>query len=180
MEIQNISYKELQTLEGEDMERYVFAIEFGDEFNSPIDTLGAGEIQDFPFGVVKDIQDSDDDSLENIFSICKILIDPNRDILSLYQERAYILNGIKQITEVERQTLSSGTMSNREQNALYDEDGNNLFEGLGSLIQISDLAGGDVTKYEKVRETKWSTCYAELLLRSRRNKFQRNLAKQMK
>jgi hypothetical protein len=71
-------------------------------------------------------------------------------------------------------------MSARESNALYDEEGNNLFEGLGSLIQISDLAGGDVTKYDAVRETKWSTCYAELLLRSRRNKFQRNIAKQTK
>jgi len=180
MDIQNISWKELQALEGEDVERYVFAIEFGEEFNEPIDTLGVGEIQELPFGVIKDIQDTDDDSLENIFSLCKLLIDPNRDILSLYQERSYILEGIKQITEVERRTLSGGAMTAREQNALIDEEGNNLFEGLGSLIQISDLAGGDVTKYDAVRETKWSTCYAELLLRSRRNKFQRNIAKQTK
>lgn len=177
----NYTYKQFTEIKDRD-ELYdvLFAIEFGEQFKTPYDHLNVGEITRLPFGVIKDLQDTEDDSLENIFSICKILIDPNRDILSLYQQRAYILEGVKQITEVERQTLTGGPMTARESNALYDEEGNNLFEGLGSLIQISDLANGDVTKYEAVRETPWETCYAELLLRSRRNKFQRNLQKSNK
>lgn len=181
MNVQNYTYKQFTEIKDKD-ELYdiLFAIEFSEEFNKPVDHLGVGPITEFKFGVVKDLQELEDDSLEEVFKAAHLPIDNSRDILSLFQQRSYILEGVKQISEVERQTLSSGPMTARESNALYDEEGNNLFEGLSVVIQLATLSNNDVTKWEAIRNLPWSECYAMLLLDSRRNKFQRNLQKSNK
>ena len=181
MDVENISYKQFNEITDKDvLYDYLFAIQFGKQFKTPVDHFGVGPITEFKFGVVKDLQELEDDSLEAVFKAAHLPIDQTRDILSLFQQRSYILEGIKQITEVERQTLTAGPMTARESNALYDEEGNNLFDGLSVVIQLATLSNNDVTKWEAIRNLPWSECYAMLLLDSRRNKFQRNLQKSTK
>jgi len=177
----NYSYKEFTSITDKD-ELYdiLFAIQFSKEFKTPVDHLGVGPITELKFGVVKDLQELEDDSLEAVFKAAHLPIDQSRDILSLFQQRSYILEGIKQISNVEKQTLSGGPLTAKEQNALIDENGDNLFDGLSVVIQLATLSNNDVTKWEAIRNLPWSECYAMLLLDSRRNKFQRNLQKNNK
>jgi hypothetical protein len=48
---------------------------------------------------------------------------------------------------------------------------NELFAGLGTILQIRTLANNDITKQEIVKQLPYSVCFLELYIRKQENEF---------
>lgn len=167
-----ITYKAYFELE--DKTDYDFMINYGYEFHEAKDHLKLGSLLDAPFGFVKDCQDlfTRSYSLVDLFDIiAEFFYHLPRNIalmslLEVYQIRNYILSDIDNINTIERMTFSGSQLKNIE-----IEAGIEKFDELGVYMQFSDLTGGDVTKFEHVRHTKYSICFLELKKRKIQSEY---------
>lgn len=158
----------------EDKSKYDFALRYAYHFTNPIDEYGVGDVSELPFGFVKDIQEELNGGLSFVMAIELLqqlvsvpLADEPLDKFSRFYN--YIVKGISEINDAERLSLVED--SEPEEDIAAD----GLFDGLGVYLQIRKLTGGDVTKYDKVRDRPYSLCFTELYTQKKINEFQKNL-----
>jgi len=165
IELKNITFVEYFELE--DKSEYDFAINFAYSFNKPVDHFGVGDLMKQSFGIVKDIQYDLTQGLtwEQFFEYLKKMGEDKaphkKQLLTLCQQRSYIIKEIESIVSVEEIELAYASTEDD------DNAGIGNFEGLGIYLQIRSLTGGDVTKNKAVLEMPYEDCFLELVTRKR-------------
>lgn len=175
IELFDISLREYFELEN--IKEYNYAIRFAYSFNKSVDHFNIGDMMEKPFGLIKDLQFDIQNNLtwEQFVKYISMLSGlsekeiAEKKLLTVCQTRAFILSEIENITKVEEISLSHD-VDNDEQEA-----GIGLFDGLGIELQIRALTGGDITKKELIRQTKYQDCFVELVIQKRMSEYQTNL-----
>lgn len=173
IELNNITF--LQYFELEDKSEYDYAIKYAYRFNEPVNHIQIPEFFQMPFGFVKDLQYDFSQGItwDQIFGyLNKIKTDgyQNWKLLELCQMKTFLANQIDFINTIESEKLTSDNISADEVEAGIDE-----LSELGIYLQIRELTGGDVTKNEAVRNTKYEDCFVELVTQKRLADYQREL-----
>ena len=173
IELHNLTVKEYFDLENKD--EYNFAIKYAFEFTEPVNMLNLPDIDDIEFGIVKDIQACITDNSLTIYKeiefICKILnVESVGGYLLTYLCKSvnWLLNAV-----AEKLTIESKMLVGQPDNIDIEAGIEQTFDGLGILIQIDSLAGGDVTKYEQVRKLPYNVAFTKLYLNNRYNEHER-------
>ena len=171
MKIENITYKELQQKSNDD--RLYFETLYG--YIEPLPVDGK---ETFTFGQVEQLCDvlQDVATYEQILKVVQIVF-PNMNENSAANIIFGAFNGIgkaiAEILELEQSTLSS-PLTAKEINAMEAVGG---FDKFGRLPLLKQLAEGDVTKFDKIRATKWNECFPLLVLNKVTNDYQNQLWK---
>lgn len=158
MQLNNITLSEYMNLDVDAQVEYDFFI----KYCTPVDKFNIGDMTAQSFGVVKDLQFDLSDGIgwsqiaEYIMKLTKKEA-KNIPILDLSRFWKYIQSEIERITEIESLTLAY-TATDKEIAAGIDE-----LNVLGIYMQIRQLTGGDVTKNEQVRNTRYDECFTELV-----------------
>lgn len=149
----------------EDKTEYNFVINYSHQFNEPIDEFGIGDFKNLSFGIIKDLQDDYSegmtfekmiDHITNTFNIKDI---GKHNLDKVCRLIAYIRTSIREIMLVEAQSLAY------ESTSIDHDAGMGDFEVLGVYMQFHELTGGDITKYDSVRQTPYHLCFTELYAR---------------
>lgn len=171
----NISLRELSLLE--DNSEYMFALQYSPTFQIPVDHLGIGEIMLKPFGLIKDTQESlskfgsTDDFIGLLSQFSgkteEEIIDSG--LLEFMQSKAYLIEKLTELAEMEKQTLSRGTTTEEEQAGI------DALAVFGVEIQIEQLCKGEIWQRDKVRATPYHVAFAWLSMWSKRSDFNERL-----
>jgi hypothetical protein len=177
IELEAITLKEY--IELEDKSEYDFAMKYASVFTNKNDEYQIGDMKELSFGFIKDLQyefetgakfDQLIQLISSLGQLKKINLGAERlDKFSRFI--AYIIEGLKEISEVERQTLMP-VLDIDEEHANIDR-----FEGLGVYLQIRALTGGDITKFDHVRSLPYSLCFTELYAAKQLADYNRELTK---
>ena len=181
MEIKNIAVAEFCLL-SED-EKALWNIYFqSNEFRTPFDHLGIGDIYEKTFGLIKDTQQKDTEytvsdmviTLEKFSGKIKEHIFESVGIFEAYRTFEYIKQELIKLTENERELLSE------QPDGKMLASGISEFEQFGVYLQYRKLSGGDVTKLAAIEKMDYATCFAELLYQKVLNDFNMRYAKNAK
>lgn len=154
METFKITFK--QYFELDDKSDYDFLLRYEKSYIKPVDNYSIGDLKKKSFGIVKDLQ-----SDCNLFNIVNTLsINPNDLLFKVSQSYYYVYNELCKINELETQLLGNSYASDEQIEAGIED-----FEKIGVYMQFHELTGGDVTKYETVRNTEYNVCLLELYTR---------------
>jgi hypothetical protein len=161
----------------EDKSEYDFAIRYASIFTNQVDEYKVGDISELTFGFVKDTQYD----LENgatfgkvieIISDMEIVKDIGAEPLDKFVRFSnYLIESIKQIIDIENQTLSHTPDADEE------EAGMNRFDDLGIYLQIRSIAQTFHIEPQKVREWKYSEAFVEMVTAKALNEYERELNK---
>lgn len=146
----------------------------------PADTLGIGSWTRQPFGLVKDAQSAAAqglswadvvDLLSRATGRADLLDVP---VLTLRAAVGHLLDELDTIATLER------SISKLRPDPIADAADPSQLNSLGAFAQISELAGGDVTKVAGVLATPYETCFLELKYRFEMREYQRRYAELQK
>jgi hypothetical protein len=166
-----------QYLELEDKSEFDFAMKFAFVFTEPIDEYKIGDIMEQPFGWVKDFQYEIEQGLSfakliDLVSETGKIKDIGKEPLDKFMRFAnYLITSIQQIVEVENESLAY------EPDPDEVEAGMDKFNGLGVYLQIRSLTGGDVTKFDQVRQLPYSLCFTEMYTAKQMSDYQKDLTR---
>lgn len=158
IEIDNISLKEYFELE--DKSEHDFII----KYILPKDVFEVGDLTEYPFGLIKDMQYDYsvgitwDQLIDYIVKLTKRrshMIGKEK-LVELAKFKSYLLSELDRINLIESELL--GYTPNSEE----IQAGIDRFEKFGSYGQLRKLAGDDITKLEEVKSLKYSHCLLEL------------------
>jgi hypothetical protein len=177
IKVQNISFIEYYNLK--DRSDYNYYLQYAEI--EPKDFFKVGELKHLTFGTVKDIQELYNSSgfimWNDYFKELEKLTGSKQDELSkiplfdLHRFRLYLYDQIDFINDLESTKLSHKPDAD-EQIAGIEE-----FGKYKSFVQFDNLAGGDILKYNKIREEPYMICFTKMLLDAERNEFQERLNK---
>ena len=124
------------------------------------DIANLGDLINCEFGFVKQLQYSVSKGF-NIDGLVEYF--PQVNIYELkFSQFVQLINWIKNqlefINKLESDNLSYQPDGKEEAAGIDD------FNKFGYLVQIDSLAGGDITKYEQVKKTKYMDCFTKLLM----------------
>lgn len=178
IELQNITVSQYFNLE--DKSQYDFAMKYAFKFTDPVDEYNVGDVMELPFGVVKDLQYDIErgmnmnNMVDHVLKLTKKKSVANEPLDKFVRFCSYLVEGIKNIMEVEQVTLAYEA-SDKEQSAGIDR-----FKDLGIYLQIRSLTGGDVTKIDQVRALPYSTCFTEMYTQKQLKEYENDLRKRNK
>ncbi len=95
-------------------------------------------------------------------------------LVDLYSVAMFYIEQLKDILEVENETLSSQPTYEQRQAGI------DMFNDFGVMNTIKALAGGDVTKYSEVEKIEYNIVYVHLLMNKTQGIFEDNYRKVMK
>lgn len=176
IEIKDITYKEYFEIDPDEIDTYNRTIRYAIIFNKSEDHFNLGDFMKIPFGIVKDLQYDLSNGLgleQAVDYMCQISGKPlsefiNKKLITICQQRQYMVDEITRLTDIEAKTLS-GTLTDEQ-----IEAGIEMFGIFGVYMQLRDLAGNDVTKIESVRQIPYETCFLELYVRSKYAEYEDN------
>lgn len=182
IELEKISLKEYIELEEERRVEYDFAMKYAFCFTEPVDEYKVGDFMELSFGFIKDLQYNIEQGIkfdQIIKTISELTNLKDKDLGSepfdkIIRFSNYIKESIKQIVEVESEKLGHEPEPDEEQAGIE------RFEGLGVYLQIRSLTGGDVTKFEAVRNMPYSVCFTEMYTAKQLNEYEKELTEIMK
>ena len=179
----DIAYNQYVTMSEDKKRDYIFLIDFGifdGEKLKEDDYIYGKPLAELPWGTVKtfmtlysagDIQQimqeiMDELGLEHILGMKAWQV-----ILSFRK----ILRDIEKLIDIENNTLTSQFPS--EYGGLMEQVDFSAFSQ--EYIQLNDLAGGDITKFESVRKMPYKECFVQLLYIFKNNEFEKAVTKSM-
>jgi len=167
MKLENITIG--QYLASEDTEEYDFALKYADQAQAR-DVFGYGDMTKKKFGDVKDDQYlfAKPDALPkfvNKYGADKL---QGLNVFDFFAFYRYIGSQVERINNIENALLSHS--------ATEDEQAAGLerFGKYSPVLQIDSLAGGDILKYQAVRELVYEDCLTKLALDKDRNDYQKD------
>lgn len=175
IELKNISLREYVELE--DRSEYDFAMKYAFRFKEPVDEYGLGDMTELTFGVIKDLQYDIESGMtfeklleytERLGQIKAIGSEPLDKVMRFSN---YIIESIKQIIDVENQTLS------HEADPDEEEAGMERFNGLGVYLQMRSIATTFHITPQEVREWKYADALTEMYTAKQLNDYERDLMK---
>ena len=174
MEIKNITIAEYTTIE--DRSLYDALLRYATDSK---DIFTIGDFTQLAFGIVKELQYKYSkgvtikDILEFISEIKKIdMVELGKlTILEYIKINNFIRKQIEFINSIEENALV-GSIDNDEQEADIER-----FNKFGYLNQINSLAGGDITKYELIKNTVYIDCFTKMYLDKEQNDYRETLNK---
>jgi len=172
MKLSNITLAEYIALGADESEKYNFALKYAKESEAR-DVLGFGNITKKPFGDVKDYQYlyGKEDTLKRFiekYGCDSLKLLSVFDFFAFYR---YVCSEIERVNVIENQLLSHDPSPEEVEAGL---------EGFGRfspIIQIDNLAGGDVLKYNDVRALVYEDALTKLALDKEKSDYQRRLTK---
>ena len=168
MRLQFITIGEYCQMAESDRVDYDFAIRYSEQAE-PKDLLFFGDIIKKTFGEVKDWQQlfADKEYFIKFLAMFdeKLLL---LDVFSFFAFYRYVESEVIRVSDIERKLLS------HEPTADEVAAGLDRFNIFGVVIQIDNLAKGDILKWDKVRELPYEYCLIKLSLDKASNDFQKN------
>lgn len=171
IEIPNPTFAELDTLGEADTELVAYALEHAKELADARNVLNLAPLTEQTFGAVKDLQASGLgwlDLLEWLRTHAGITHPEAVKVFDLRWQANWLAEQLAGIARAEASL--SHARSSLEHAANPTE-----LDKLGTYIQFSELAGGDVWKIEYIRNTRYALCFAELKYRHERASYQSRL-----
>ena len=179
----DIAYNQYVTMSEDKKRDYIFLVDFGifdGEKLKEDDYIYGKPMSELPFEKVKsfmtlystgDIQQimqdiMDEKGLEYILGMKAWQV-----ILSFRK----ILHDIENLVEIENNTLTSQFPS--EYGGLLEQVDFTMFNQ--EYIQLNDLAGGDITKFDTIRKMPYKECFVQLLYIFKNNEFEKMVTKSM-
>ena len=179
----DITYNQYVAMSEDKKRDYIFLVDFG-KFNGEKlkedDYIHGKPLAELPFEKVKtfmtlyatgDTQQimqeiMDEQGLEHILGMKAWQV-----ILSFRK----ILHDIENLIDIENRTLVSQFPS--EFSGLLEQVDFSMFNQ--EYIQLNDLAGGDITKFDTIREIPYKSCFVQLLYIFKNNEFEKAVTKSM-
>ena len=158
IKLKSITYEQYKALDETEQGAYNFAFLYAKECEQR-DVCNIGPLTKQTFGFVKDLQQASQSS--NIFDVVFLFFKEKVVSLNVFEYYAfycYILEQLKFISKLEHKEL------NMEQDPDAKAAGADDFERFGPVMQIDKLAGGDVTKYDAIRNMSYEYCLTKLAL----------------
>lgn len=178
IELENITVSDYANLDLKDQEPYNFAMAFVHRFNKPVDEYKIGDVMELPFGFIKDFQfELEQNTLswlkmvEFVTQVLKKETIKDEPLEKFSRFSQYLKAEVQKILEVEEKTLAYESTS-QELDAGMDR-----FKGLGVYLQIRKLTGGDITRYDQVRNLPYSLCFTELYTSKQLYEYEQELKK---
>ena len=172
MKLKNIKLVEFIALTHEEAEQYIFALTYSKEAE-PRDVLQFGDITKKTFGEVKDWQyivtkpDAIEQTIKNIgYESIKLL-----SVFDFFAGYRYICSEVERVNIIENELLSY------EPTPEEIEAGLDVFGKFSPILQIDSLAGGDILRYNDVRNIPYEDGLTKLALDKERNDYQRRFNK---
>ena len=174
--IKNISFAEY--IELKDKSEYDFILRHSGLLKTPLDLFGLGDLVDYTFGQVKDIQEVANveglkwDSFFAFITEVKGLSDKQqatRPLFDLQRARVYLIQQVEQINKLESTALGN------------TPDGNEIAAGVEkfaeyrAFLQYDTLTNGDVTKIDEVKKQPYLNCFLKLKLNADRAAYSERL-----
>lgn len=179
----DIAYNQYVTMSEEKKRDYIFLVDFGifdgeklkeDDYiyGKPVSELPWGKVKSFMTlystgdtqQIMQDIMD--EKGLEFILGMKAWAV-----ILSFRK----ILRDIENLLNIENNTLVSQFPS--EFSGLAEQVDFTMFNT--EYFQLNDLAGGDITKFETIRNMPYKECFVQLLYIFKNNEFEKAVTKSM-
>lgn len=168
MQLPFITIGEYLHLDNEERKDYDFAIRYSKQSEAK-DILLFGDITKKTFGEVKDWQQlfSDKECFVKFLTMFdeKLL---TLDVFSFFAFYRYVESEVVRVSEVESILLS------HEPTADEVAAGIERFNKFGVALQIDNLAKGDVTKWEAIKQMPYEHCLLKLAIDKNSNDFQRD------
>ena len=179
MEIENITFLEYTNLK--DKSLYDYAAQFSRKLNTAKDLFDIGDFTKLTFGQVKDAQYlfSSGVSFEKMFKfVSQVTKDPYNKIA---KQRFFDLCMCRRFVEEQLQEIHKLELNIYHETDARDESaGIDRLAKFGVLIQIDSLAGGDVLKYDLIKELPYNLCFTKLLMQKEIDLFNLNKSRQKK
>jgi hypothetical protein len=158
----------------EDKSEVDFGLKYSGKYNIPEDKIGIGEITEYSFGLVKDMQYQMDKGISfnhaiQFFDRMQIKNIGLKDIFILNQSYKYLIKEISRVNEIEGELLASSINSDEAQAGIDD------LADLGIYLQHRQLA---LTFHQTIRwveEQPYNDMILELVTQKRLNDYERNL-----
>ncbi len=154
-----------------DKSQYTFAFRYSDTLKEPVDAFGIGELIDYLFGQVKDVQDKANVSgidwelyfaiLDNLKAIKAADIGA-KGVFDVWRSRVYLIRQVEAINKLEATALG-GTPKPEEMAAGVEQ-----FSEYRAFLQYDTLTGGDITKIAEIEAMDYLTCFTKLKLNANR------------
>ena len=167
MKIKNITIAEYIALD--DSTEYDFALRYAEEAQAK-DVMHFGDMTTKPFGLVKDYQYifSKPNSLSKFVTKYGAKKLQGLSVFKFFAFFRYMVEQVERINKIENSLLSHYP-SEDELAAGMDR-----FGKYSPILQVDSLAGGDILKYEKIRQLTYSDCLTKLALDKERNDYQKD------
>ena len=162
---------------------YIFLVDFGifdgkklkeDDYiyGKPLSELSWGKVKTFmalySTGDIQQIMQDIMDELSLEFILCM------KAWMVILNFRK-ILHDIENLIDIENNTLTSQFPS--EYGGLLEQVDFTMFNQ--EYIQLNDLAGGDITKFDTIRKMPYKECFVQLLYIFKNNEFEKMVTKSM-
>lgn len=175
IELKTLTVSEYMNLE--DKNDYDFAMKYAFKFTSPVDEYNIGDMMELPFGLIKDMQyDLEQNALtfskliNYVLEVTGLKSIGGEPLDKMCRFINYLKSNVESIIEAESIALAYEP-TEKELAAGMDR-----FNGLGVYLQIRKLTGGDITKYNAVRKTKYSVCFTELYASKQLYEYDKSLS----
>lgn len=179
----DITYNQYVIMSEDKKRDYIFLIDFG-KFNGEKlkeeDYIYGKPLAELPWGKVKsfmtlyatgDIQQIMQEIMDELGLEFILGMKAWQVILSFRK----ILHDIEKLVEIENNTLVSQFPS--EYGGLLEQVDFTMFNQ--EYIQLNDLTGGDITKFEAIRKMPYKECFVQLLYIFKNNEFEKAVTKSM-
>lgn len=179
----DITYNQYVAMSEDKKRDYIFLVDFG-KFNGeklPEDDYIYGKpLSELPWGRVKtfmtlystgDTQQIMQDTMDELGLEYILGMKAWQVILSFRK----ILHDIENLLNIENNALVSQFPS--EYGGLLEQVDFTMFNQ--EYIQLNDLAGGDITKFDTIRKRPYKECFVQLLYIFKNNEFQKMVTKSM-
>jgi hypothetical protein len=173
MKIKDITFKKYYELE--DKSIYDYALRYSKI--DPEDVLNIGSLKNYSFGFVKDMQYYVSSGItweDFIEAMTKITDYTAKDLskLSIFKLKKsilYIIEEVKKINKMESDYLGHDVSIEEEQADI------GRFNEYGPFIQFDKLAGGDVLKYDQIKELNYELCFTKLKLENDMSQYMEDI-----
>ena len=163
MELENITF--IQYLNLKDKSIYDYVSNYSRVLNKPEDIFKIGDFTKLTFGQVKDAQFTFKNGvywhdLINFVSYIKNISHQkisNNKFFTLCKVRRFIEEQLNEIYKLELNIYHD--VSNLDESAGIDS-----LNKYGVLIQIDKLAGGDILKYDAIKNLPYNLCFTKLMM----------------
>lgn len=177
MEIENITFIEYVNLK--DKSLYNYASNFSRKLNQPKDLFNVGKFSKLTFGQVKDAQYSFNSGVhfENLIKFTCYLKKIKE--IDFCKKRFFDICKYRRFIELELDNIYKAEKELYYESSAKDESaGIDKLSKFGVIIQIDQLANGDVTKYEQVKKQPYALCFNKLLMNKEIELYKFNKHKQ--
>lgn len=174
IQIKRILFLEYLLLE--DKSEYDYYIQYSDYFNDAKNVLNIPELDELPFGFIKDYQtdleSGDLDFSKQIEYLSKIIdfeIIKTKYLDEITKTCSHMLSSIINMLEIEERLLSNEISQDEEAAGAF------TFSNFGVFPQFLQLANDDITKIEQIRNMKYSDCLMYLLYKHQMSQYEKQL-----